>query len=105
MCLQELKHYPEASNDLQLALKLEPNSRVFAKELDQLKFDVAELRKQRAVLRQLAGSDSGRSSLPVTEAATQSSAEQPGGHAASAKPLVGLVELTKELRDAGAPAV
>lgn len=105
LVLQELKHYSEASSDLQLALKLEPNNKTFARELDQLSLDVAELRKQRAVLRQLAGNNSGRSSLPVTEAAHQLSAEQPDRHTASAEPLVEFLELIKELRDAGEPCI
>ena len=90
---------------MQLALKLEPNNKAFAKELDQLELDVAELRKQRAVLRQLAGSNRGRSSLPVMEAARHLSAEQPGHCTASAELLVGFLELIKELLDAGQPVV
>lgn len=100
-----MKHYSEASKDLQLALELEPNNKAFVKELDELKLDVAEHRKQRAVLRQLAGSNSGSVSLPAEEAAHQQSAEQPSSDTASAEPLVRFMEMITELRSAGAPRV
>ncbi len=50
---QELKHFSEAAKDLQRALELDPSNKAFAKELERLKQDCAEQRKQRAVLKQL----------------------------------------------------
>lgn len=70
--MQALQHYNEAVQDLQQALKLEPSSKAFAKELDTVRKDCAEARKQRAVLKQLNGNSNLSSQLNT--AATPSDA-------------------------------
>ena len=98
-----MKHYSEATQDLQRALELEPSNKVFAKELDQLQMDVAEQRKQRAVLKQLAVcSGSTTSPLPAAEAA---SSGQSGSNPGSTEPVVEFERLVTQLHTAGAALV
>lgn len=93
-----MKHYAEASKDLQQALELEPDNKAFAKELEQLHMDVAEHRRQRAVLKQLDSSSSNTSALPDAEAA---STKQSGSNVGPDEPVVQFEKLIKQLQTAG----
>lgn len=93
-----MKHFAEATKDLQQALELEPDNKAFAKELDQLQLDVAEHRKQRAVLKQLDSNNSSTSALPDAGAA---SSEQSGSKAGPDEPVVEFEKLITQLQTAG----
>lgn len=71
-CSQALYHYSEAMQDLQQAIQLEPDNKAFAKELDTVRKDAAEAKKQRAVLKQL-NSNSSLSAKPSTTASDSGS--------------------------------
>ena len=78
LCLQELKHYSQAVQDLEQALVLESGNKAFAKELDRLKQDCAEQRKQRAVLKQLDNSRSLSNSHGNSQSSTTLSSSNDG---------------------------
>ena len=106
---QELKHYSEAVKDLQQALDLEPNNKTFAKELDRLKQDCTEQRKQRAVLKQQLDSGNSLSQNPhVSVSAKQPVAQQKGDTLVSAggvNNLQVLQNLVASLQTAGDSAL
>ena len=88
LVVQELKHYSQALQDLQQALNIEPGNKAFAKELERLKQDCAEHRKQRAVLKQLnnsSGSSNISTSADSRDSAAQSVADQADADAARAQ--------------------
>jgi len=104
--LQELKHFSEAARDLQQALELEPANKGFAKELERLKQDCAEQRKQRAVLKQLYNVNSQSSSASAASIAKQTTGEQQGQSLSAGKPvkdLQRLQQLMQALHIAGMP--
>ena len=73
---QALQHYSEAVKDLQHALELEPANEGFNKELEAVKKDWAEMRKQRAVLKQLDGNSNLSSKAGVEMGPHQSSSDR-----------------------------
>lgn len=83
---------------MQQALELEPDNKAFAKELEQLQLDVAEHRKQRAVLKQLDSRSSTTSALPDAEAALT---EQSGSKEGPDEPVIEFEKLIKQLQTAG----
>ena len=85
--LQELKHFSEAARDLQQALELEPANKGFAKELERLKQDCAEQRKQRAVLKQLHNVNSQSSNASAASTAKQTNGEQQGRSVSAGEPV------------------
>ena len=85
--LQELKHFSEAARDLQQALELEPANKGFAKELEKLKQDCAEQRKQRAVLKQLHNVNSQSSNASAASTAKQTNGEQQGRSVSAGEPV------------------
>ena len=88
--------------DLQHALQLQPANKSFAKELELLKLDIAEHRRQRAVLKQLASSNSNTASPTAAGTPHKQPAEQVSSNAASAAPLNELEDLVQQLHKAGA---
>ena len=104
--LQELKHFSEAARDLQQALKLEPANKAFAKELERLKQDCAEQRKQRAVLKQLQNVNIQSSSASAASVPKQTTGEQQGRSCAAGEPVKDLLrvqQLMQALHIAGMP--
>ncbi len=104
--LQELKHCSEASRDLQQALELEPANKTFAKELERLKQDCAEQRKQRAVLKQLHNVNSQSSNASAASIAKQTTGEQHGKSFSAGEPVKDLQrvqQLMQALHVAGRP--
>lgn len=94
--------------DLQQALDLEPNNKTFAKELDRLKQDCTEQRKQRAVLKQLDNGNSLSQNPHVSVSAKQPVAQQKGDTLVSAggvKNLQVLQNLVASLQTAGDSAL
>lgn len=76
---QALQHYNEAVQDLQHALELEPGNKGFAHELGAIRKDWAELKKERAVLKQLNGHSSvNRESIAEPPAASSESLPKAG---------------------------
>ncbi|DBA95261.1 TPA: hypothetical protein ACH3X3_013155 [Trebouxia sp. C0006] len=84
---KELKHFSEAARDLQQALELEPANKGFAKELERLKQDCAEQRKQRAVLKQLHNVNSQSSNASAASTAKQTNGEQQGRSVSAGEPV------------------
>ena len=102
--LQELKHFSEAYRDLQQALELEPANKPFAKELERLKQDCAEQRKQRAVLKQIHNADSQLSNASTASIPKQTTEEPQGRSCFAGEPVNDLQrvqQLTQALHIAG----
>ena len=103
MSSQELKHYSQASQDLQQALQLQPSNKTFATALKQLELDIMEQRKQRAVAKQLSTSSTEAVSPAVTETAQQPTQGSASSRStAHAHPVLELEALMKQLQGAGA---
>ncbi len=106
--LQELKHFSEAARDLQQALELEPVNKAFAKELERLKHDCAEQRKQRAVLKQLHNVNSQSSNASAASSAKQTTGEQQDRSCSDGEPVKDLQrvqQLMQALQIAGIPSI
>ncbi|KAL0031355.1 hypothetical protein WJX79_006151 [Trebouxia sp. C0005] len=101
---KELKHFSEAYRDLQQALELEPANKPFAKELERLKQDCAEQRKQRAVLKQIHNADSQLSNASTASIPKQTTEEPQGRSCFAGEPVNDLQrvqQLTQALHIAG----
>lgn len=104
--LQELNHFSEAARDLEQALELEPANMAFAKELERLKQDCAEQRKQRTVLKQLHNVNSQSSNASAASTAKQITGEQQGRSFSAGEPVNDLQrvqQLMQALHTAGMP--